>query len=139
MEAERNAGDGRIGGAGGSSVTGRDIIRVELPEGASVVTLVGEHDSFGAETLKRELDGLLESGRPIVIDLGEATFIDSSTVGVLLTAYRRVQAAGLSLGIVLPTSSGPYVRQLIQTAKLDTVFPIHDSIAAALEAATRHP
>jgi anti-sigma B factor antagonist len=133
--AERNAGDGRIGGAGGGSVTGRDI-RVELPEGASVVTLVGEHDAFGAEGLQRELDRLLESGRPIVIDLGEATFIDSSTVGVLLTAYRRVEAAGLSLGIVLPTSAGPYVRRLIETAKLDTVFPIHDSLASAIEAAT---
>jgi anti-sigma B factor antagonist len=119
-------------------VTAHDIIRVELPEGASVVTLVGEHDAFGADTLERELDRLLESGRPIVIDLGEATFIDSSTVGVLLTAYRRVEAAGLTLGIVLSTSTGPYVRRLIETAKLDTVFPIHDSIAAALEAATRH-
>jgi anti-anti-sigma factor len=138
VEAERNAGDGRLGGAGGTSVTARDIIRVELPEGASVVTLVGEHDAFGAETLKRELDSLLESGRPIVVDLGEATFIDSATVGVLLTAYRRVEAEGLSLGLVLPMSAGRYVRQLIETAKLDTVFPIHDSIAAALEAVTHH-
>ena len=118
-------------------MTGHDIIRVELPEGASVVTLVGEHDAFGAETLERELDRLLQSGRPIVVDLGEATFIDSSTVGVLLTAYRRVEAAGLTLGLVLSTGTGPYVRRLIETAKLDTVFPIHDSIAAALEAATR--
>jgi anti-sigma B factor antagonist len=119
-------------------VTGHDI-RVELPdEGAGVVTLVGEHDAFGAESLERELDRLLESGRPIVIDLGEATFIDSSTVGVLLTAHRRIEAAGLSLGLVLSTSTGPYVRRLIETAKLDTVFPIHDSIASALEAATRH-
>jgi hypothetical protein len=39
------------------------------------VTLVGEHDGFGAEALRRELDHQLESGPPIVVDLGEATFI----------------------------------------------------------------
>lgn len=118
-------------------MTAHDI-RIELPEGAGVVTLVGEHDAFGAESLRRELDRLLDSGRPIVIDLGEATFIDSATVGVLLTAFRRVQAAGLTLGVVLPTTAGPYVRRLIETTKLDTVFPIHESRAAALAAATRH-
>jgi anti-sigma B factor antagonist len=121
----------------GSRVSDQDL-RIELPEGAGIVTLVGEHDAFGAEALRRELDRLLESGRPIVVDLSEATFIDSTTVGVLLTAFRRVEEAGLSLGLVLPTSTGPYVRRLIETTKLDTVFPIHESVAAALAAAHHH-
>jgi anti-sigma B factor antagonist len=118
-------------------VTGHDI-RIDSPEGACVVTLIGEHDAFGAEGLRRELDRLLDSGRPIVIDLGEATFIDSATVGVLLTAFRRIEASGLTLGLVLPTSAGPYVHRLIETTHLDTVFPIHDSLDAALAAAARH-
>jgi anti-sigma B factor antagonist len=113
-------------------------LRIELPEGACVLTLIGEHDAFGAGALERELDQQVESGRPIVVDLGEATFIDSSTVGVLLSVYRRVQERGLAFELVLPSTAGPWVHRLIQTTKLDTVFEIYDSVPAALEAAHRH-
>jgi anti-sigma B factor antagonist len=115
-----------------------DDIRIELPAEAGVVTLVGEHDAFGAESLQRELDRLLESGRPVVVDLGEATFIDSATVSVLLAACRRMEAAGLTLALVLPSSTGPYVRRLIEMTHLDTVFPIHESLDDALAAARHH-
>jgi anti-sigma B factor antagonist len=115
-----------------------DGIRIEEPEGAGVVALVGEHDAFGAERLREELARLLARRTPVVVDLSEATFIDSSTVGVLLTAFRQSAAAGLSLGLVLPsTSAGPHVRKLLHTTQLDDVFPIHESLAAALEAAQR--
>jgi anti-anti-sigma factor len=113
-------------------------IRVEEPEGTGVVTLVGEHDAFGAEPLRRELERLLGTGTPIVVDLSEATFIDSSTVGVLLTAFRRGEEAGLTVGLVLPAAdAGLYVVRLLQTTKLDAVFPIHASVADAVAAAQR--
>lgn len=113
----------------------RDI-RVEQPEGAGVVALIGEHDAFGADRLRRELELLLATGKPVVVDLTEATFIDSSTVGVLLTVFRECAEAGLTLGLVLPSATtGPHVRRLIETTQLDEVFPIHESLAAALEAA----
>jgi anti-anti-sigma factor len=116
-----------------------DDIRVEQPEGACVLVLIGEHDAFGAGRLQRELEGLLALGTPIVVDLSEATFIDSSTVGVLLTAFRQGAEAGLSLGLVLPTaSSGQHVVKLIKLTQLDTVFPIHESVAAALDANRLH-
>jgi anti-anti-sigma factor len=76
---------------------------------------------------------------PIVVDLSEATFIDSSTVDVLLAAFRQGEATGLSVGLVLPApDAGPYVLRLIQTTKLDAVFPIHASVADAIAAAQRH-
>jgi anti-anti-sigma factor len=110
-----------------------DGIRIEEPDGAGVVALVGEHDAFGAERLRYELERLVAKGTPIVVDLSEATFIDSATVGVLLTAFRS-GSAGLSL--VLPsTEGGVHVRKLLHTTQLDAVFPIHESVAAALEAA----
>ena len=103
-----------------------------------MVTLVGEHDAFGAETLRRELDHLLDEGRAIVVDLGEATFIDSATVGVLLNTFRRGKDAGVELELVLPETSGYYVRRLIETTQLDTVFPIFESLDDALDAARHH-
>jgi anti-anti-sigma factor len=114
-------------------------LRVEQQEGAGVVTLVGEHGAYGSDRLQRELEHLLALGTPIVVDLSEATFIDSVTVGVLLGAYRAGAASGVSVGLVLPPSpSAQYVRQLIETTKLDAVFPIHPSLADALAANRMH-
>jgi anti-anti-sigma factor len=114
-------------------------LRVETQEGAGVVTLVGEHDAYGSDRLRRELEQLLAVGTPIVIDLSEATSIDSVTVGVLLAARRAGAASGVSLELVLPTTPGSeYVRRLIETTQLDAVFPIHASLAAALAAKRMH-
>jgi anti-sigma B factor antagonist len=111
-------------------------IRVDEPDGAGVVTLFGEHDAFGAEGLRSELERLLAAGTPVVVDLSEATFIDSSTVSVLLSAFREGAEAGLSLDLVLPQApTAPHVRRLLELTRLDSVFPIHESLAAALEVA----
>jgi anti-anti-sigma factor len=112
-------------------VSPRDI-RIERPDGAAVVVLVGEHDAFSADRLRRELELLLADGIPIVVDLGEATFVDSVTVGVMLAARERAGKAGIPLELALPPSSGQHVRRLLQTTKLDTVFSIHDSRAEAI-------
>jgi anti-anti-sigma factor len=114
-------------------------LRVEQQEGAGVVTLVGEHDAFGSERLQRALEQLLALRTPIVVDLSEATFIDSVTVGVLLAAYRAGKASGVTVGLVLPPAPGAhYVRRLIETTRLDDVFPIHPSLADALAANQMH-
>jgi anti-anti-sigma factor len=115
-------------------------IRVDEPDGAGVVTLVGEHDAFGADSLRSELQRLLASGTPVVVDLSDATFIDSSTVSVLLSAFREGEQAGLSLRLVLPeTPTAPHVRKLLEMTMLDRVFPIHESVAAALASAHDEP
>jgi anti-sigma B factor antagonist len=113
-------------------------IKVDEPDGAGVVTLVGEHDAFCAERLRVELDRLLASGTPVVVDLSEATFIDSSTVSVLLSAFRTGERAGLRFELVLPPESGTHVRRLFEITKLDGVFAIHESLAAALEVTQPH-
>jgi anti-sigma B factor antagonist len=102
-------------------------IRVERTEGAAVVVLVGEHDAYSADRLQRELALLLADRTPIVVDLGEATFVDSATIGVLLAVREQAGANGIPLELALPPSAGQHVRRLLATTKLDTVFSIHDS------------
>ena len=54
-----------------------------------VVSLVGEHDAYSAGRLENELGVLVDSRVHVVVDLTEATFVDSQTLSVLLTARKR--------------------------------------------------
>jgi anti-sigma B factor antagonist len=54
--------------------------------GVAVLTISGEHDLSTAPILRRRLDGLLDEGTAVVVDLSPATFVDSSILGVILDA-----------------------------------------------------
>ena len=66
-----------------------------------VVAAGGELDMGAAPPLRETIERVIEDGvRRVVVDLSEATFIDSTTIGVLMGAKRRLQAAGGSLELV---------------------------------------
>ena len=62
---------------------------------AAVVALVGEHDAYSAQRLENELSVLLNANQRVVIDLRDASFIDSTTLSVLLAARRRAEESSL--------------------------------------------
>jgi anti-sigma B factor antagonist len=115
---------------------GRDI-RVERDErGVAVVVLTGEQDSYTAERLRDELEGVLEPPG-VVVDLSGATFVDSSTVGALLGAQARVRARKLRFEVVLPADASEHVWRLLRTTGLHEVFSLHETRVDALRAAAR--
>src|SRR5207253_753431 len=63
----------------------------KLDAGADyVVSLGGEVDLYTAPELKQELHRLVGEGASrLVIDMSETTFIDSTTLGVLLSVVKR--------------------------------------------------
>jgi anti-sigma B factor antagonist len=70
-------------------------------KGTHVVAAGGELDMGAAPAIRDTIERLLEEQvRVLVVDLSEATFIDSTTIGVLMGAKRRLRAAGGSLQIV---------------------------------------
>lgn len=69
-----------------------------------VVSPSGEVDMFTAPQLGRRLLSLAEEGkRGLVVDLSSVTFMDSTGIGVLLDALRRVTARRGRLALVCPT------------------------------------
>ena len=79
------------------------VIRV-APETAEIVAvcLEGEFDLTNAPSFRNETDHALESGNDLILDLSEATFIDSSVIHVLVHASQaasaRQQTAVLQVG-----------------------------------------
>ena len=67
-----------------------------------VIELGGEVDLYTAPEFKERMVELIESGKKqIVVDLSKATFIDSTTLGVLVGGVKRLRPAGGSLALVV--------------------------------------
>ena len=97
-----------------------------------VVALDGDVDLYTAPELKSELALLIEGGaRRIVVDLTASTFIDSTTLGVLLGGLKRLRPTGGELAIVCPD---PNIHKIFQITLLDRVFAIFETRDEAVAA-----
>ena len=103
-----------------------------IDEGTFVVGLTGEVDLYTAPELKSELLRLVaEEPNRIVVDLSGATFVDSTTLGVLLGAVKRLRMIGGELVIVC---SDLNIRRILSITLLDRAFTIYDTLDDALAA-----
>ncbi len=99
-----------------------------------VIELGGEVDLYTAPEFKERLVQVIEDGKKqVVVDLSKATFIDSTTLGVLVGGVKRLRPAGGSLTLVC---SDPNICKIFEITGLDRVFPIHESRDDALGAVT---
>ena len=104
----------------------------EIDSETHVIQLGGEVDLYTAPEFKERLVELIENGKTkIVVDLSEATFIDSTTLGVLVGGVKRLRPAGGSLALVC---SDQNITKIFEITGLDRVFPIHDTRDQALSA-----
>jgi anti-sigma B factor antagonist len=102
----------------------------EIDNESHVIELGGEVDLYTAPEFKERLVQLIEGGKKrIVVDLSQATFIDSTTLGVLVGGVKRLRPAGGSLAIVCTDQN---ITKIFEITGLDRVFPIHDSREDAL-------
>jgi anti-sigma B factor antagonist len=104
----------------------------KLDAGADyVVSLEGEVDLYTAPELKQELHRLVGEGATrIVIDMTQTTFIDSTTLGVLLSVVKRVRPEGGSVVLVCPDRN---VKRIFEITLLDRVFTIVDTREEAFD------
>jgi anti-sigma B factor antagonist len=83
---------------------------------ARVVAVSGELDLAAASSLEEELGRALTSGSsPIVVDLEQLDFIDSTGLSVLVRAHQQAQDRGVQLGLV---NAGAQVERLLSLTGL---------------------
>ena len=99
-------------------------ISVNVEQDRAVVALSGEHEAYTAEKLARQLTALLTEDVDVVVDLRQATFIDSTVVGVLIAAHRRAQDLGLDFVLRVGGETGWPVRRLLEVTGLGTQLDI---------------
>lgn len=92
--------------------------------GFSVIELPGESDAFTAPRVRSDLATALGAEAPIVVDLSQATFIDSTIVGVLLEGLAEYEKLERPLLLLLPDDSAPEVHRLFELTGLAALLPL---------------
>ena len=97
-----------------------------------VIAVSGEIDLFTAPEFKQRLSVPIDEGRSsVVVDLTATTFIDSSSLGVLIGAHRRLKLHGGTLVVV---SDDEAIVKTFSITGLDGVFTVLPTLEAALGA-----
>jgi anti-sigma B factor antagonist len=107
-----------------------DITDRKVDDDTHVVSVAGEIDLFTAPEFKQRMAEPIDAGRSrLIVDLSETTFIDSSSLGVLIGAHRRLKLRG---GALLVVCDNDAISKTFKITGLDGVFVIASSIDDAL-------
>lgn len=112
-------------------------IRVYQDESGVTVIAVAGRVVLGVESqrIESQVRELLEAGqRKIVFDLAGVSHIDSTGIGRFIAALNATLRAGGKLAIA--AASGQ-VRESFRLTRLDTIFPLYDTVEAALAALSK--
>lgn len=100
--------------------------------GGRTVVTVGEDriDAAGAIAFKEAMRHATDGGAgPVILDLGGVDFIDSSGLGAIVAVMKHLgRDRRLHLAALLPN-----VDRVFRLTRMDSVFPIHDSLAHAMD------
>jgi anti-sigma B factor antagonist len=102
-------------------------------DGVTIVDMSGRITlGEGSVILREAVKDLLARGqKKILLNLGDVSYIDSSGIGELVSAFTSVRNQGGELKLLKLTKK---VHDLLQITKLYTVFDIKDDEAAAVKA-----
>lgn len=103
-----------------------------IDDGISVITLTGEVDLYTAPEFKQQLLAQIEQGvLQVIVDFSDTTFIDSTTLGVLVGGVKRLRPLGGQLSLVCDDRN---IIKIFEITGLHRVFKIHADRDEALEA-----
>lgn len=102
----------------------------ELFGGTYVVSVTGELDLYSAPQLHSELTSLQpEQVRSVIVDLTECEFIDSTALGVLVKANKRLSTENVRLSLITADRN---IRRIFEITGFDSVLTISPSRAVAM-------
>jgi anti-sigma B factor antagonist len=112
----------------------RDRVEVDrVAEHVWVVALLGEHDLSTADAVRGAIDEVFASGSRVVLDLSDASFIDSTVLAALVEAYNRAQQQEDD-EIVVVARPGSAPRRVLDLAQVALRIDVYESRELALAA-----
>jgi len=105
-------------------------LREELLERAvarriRVIAISGELDMAAAPAFERALFDSVDGDEPVILDLSQVSFMDSTAIGALLAVRRRLQLRPSRLAIVC--APGSEIERTLDYMGLDAAFSIVQS------------
>jgi anti-sigma B factor antagonist len=103
-------------------------------DGAAILAVSGEVDVATVPRLREQLHGLVAQGsNRIIVDLDGVDFLDSTGLGVLVGALKRVRSNDGELSLVC---TQPRIRKVFEVTGLTKVFSLFDSVDEAVAGTT---
>jgi anti-sigma B factor antagonist len=107
-----------------------DIKTETISSDAYVIALAGEVDLYTAPEFKQQLLDVIGKGaKSVIVDFSDTTFIDSTTLGVLVGGVKRLRTNDGQLSLVC---SDRNITKIFEITGLDRVFTIHPTRAEAV-------
>ena len=107
-----------------------EIQTEQLGEDAYVISLAGEVDLYTAPEFKQQLLQVISDGaKNVIVDFSNTTFIDSTTLGVLVGGVKRLRTNDGQLSLVC---SDRNITKIFEITGLDRVFTIYGNRDEAL-------
>src|SRR5436309_14648358 len=108
-----------------------DIKTEQLSSEAFVISLSGEVDLYTAPEFKQQLLEVIgQGGKDVIVDFTNTTFIDSTTLGVLVGGVKRLRTNDGRLSLVC---SDRNITKIFEITGLDRVFTIYPTRVEAVE------
>jgi len=104
--------------------------QVNIQGKIAVVMLTGDIDLYYTPDARRIILRCLTEKHGVLVDLSGVTYIDSSGIACLVEGYQSAKQQQLRFGLIGVSENAMNVLRL---TRLDQVFPVHDSLAAALQ------
>lgn len=115
----------------GSEIGAGTVRLVHETDGIVAVCLVGDFDLGNVEVLHEHIDRALETGDDLIVDLSQATFIDSTVIHVLFDGADAARAGERT--IVLELGTDPLVDRALGLVRIERVLPRASSRAEAVQ------
>ena len=107
----------------------QDEPNVIVNDSAALFQVRGRLDTSNLADFTAQAEKALETSAFLVVDLSEATFLDSSALGALVTLTNRARAMG---GTLTLAAVPPRIMQTLSLVRLDKFFEVHDDAEYAL-------
>ena len=102
-----------------------DIKTEHVSDETYVISLAGEVDLYTAPEFKQQLLEVIgQGGKEVIVDFTDTTFIDSTTLGVLVGGVKRLRTNDGQLSLVC---SDRNITKIFEITGLDRVFTIYPS------------
>lgn len=92
--------------------------------GYDLLKLSGEIDLQFSPRLREGILASLKSGKPLLVDLEEVSYIDSSGIASLVEGFQTAKSASLPFGLLKVSQTA---RQVLTLTRLDKVFAMYES------------
>lgn len=87
------------------------------------VALIGDIDHHSAQSIRSEIDAMLEQTEPrlLILDFSGVSFMDSSGIGLVLGRMKLMDSFG---GHILIKNPSPYVKKVMLLAGLNRLMAL---------------